>query len=65
VIWFVGCEENLVDVSLHSGSWMYVVAQLRVEVAQDPQRTVFRVWTQEMVVEAQPKYDKRFANGLG
>ena len=42
-----------------------MVAQLRVEVTQDPQKTVFQVWTQEMVVEAQPKYDERFANGLG
>ena len=41
MIWFVGCEENLVDVSLHVQRQLDVVAQLRVEVTQDPQKVVF------------------------
>ena len=38
-----------------------VLAQLQVQVCQDPWESVFGVWTQAMVLQAPPKYGERFA----
>ena len=41
-----------------------MLAQLRVQVTQDPQEAAFRVWAQVMIVKAPPKYDEQFAKRL-
>ena len=58
---FVGCEENLVDVLTKRQLHVGVLAQLQVQVRQDPQKSVFGLWAQAMVLKPSPRYGERFA----
>ena len=56
---FVGCEEKLVDVL--TKRQLGVLAQLQVQVRQDPQESVFGLLAQAMVLKPSPRYGERFA----
>ena len=56
---FVGCKENLVDVL--TKRQLGVLAQLQVQVRQDPQESVFGLLAQAMVLKPSPRYGERFA----
>ena len=42
-----------------------MLAQLQVQLDSDPQKAVFEVLTEAMVVPATTKYSERFAKSLG
>ena len=59
---FVGCEENLVDVL--TKRQLGVLAQLQVQVRQDPQKSVFGLLAQAMVLKPSPRYGERFGKRI-
>ena len=59
---FVGCEENLVDVL--TKRQLGVPAQLQVQVRQGPQKSVFGLLGQAMVVKPSARYGERFGKRI-
>ena len=53
---FVGCEEKLVDVL--TKRQLGVPAQLQVQVRQGPQKSVFGLLAQAMIVKPSARYGK-------
>ncbi len=62
MVWFVGCAERFIFVTLQGH--LVVLAQLQNQCPQDPPGAVFEVWTEVMFVKAPPEYQERFATSL-